>query len=309
MLQFKRAEGPLNFEERERERALLAEHEEDWLGELSGIVTRPIFKKGFLSECAVRRDVDLRPMELPQWSTVRRIAGSSDVIHARRLTSLESIGPIEQEDLFQLQIRPALPRVKELIIEVSPGIEASLIDWVPHVKMLPRLKRLALQYPEHIPDGHPRTFRPAPYANLLARPDLRGISSFAIRRRVMLRYGHGAPSEEWIRLAPWLQFFRSNKRLEKLRLEISRGWAFRLHRVQNDLLLVAEWNSRAATGTLKALRFALDQVYKGTFKRIHIEQTGVRLPHHAEALARALKGLEGATLSLAGDRPLDPART
>ncbi len=308
MLQFKRAESSLSYAERKKERALLAAHGQSWLGELAEAIEEPIFRKGFLSECTVRSGLDPHLMKSPQWATVRRVAGGPDIIHAPGLSSLEVIGPIKTEVLTLLQTKPELPKVKGLIVTAPALVRSDPAEWVPQLNMLPNIRHFELQYPEHIVNMLSSKLLPPPYTALLARPDTRGVASFTIQKRIMLTHGHHNPTEEWVGLAPWLQFFRAHKRLEKVRLEISRGWAFQIHRAQGELRIVAEWNSMAATGTLNALRFALYHLKRDDLKRVHIEQTGVRLPHHAEALARALKGLEGVSSSVLGDGPLDPAR-
>jgi uncharacterized protein (TIGR02996 family) len=291
-LQYKKEREALDSRQAHRERQLLRDHGEAWLGPLAPVIDARtmIFRKGFLAECQASFASPAQKAALlghPLWATVERLGADADMLAHPCMRSLRAIGPLPAATMLALQHQRPLPHIREVKLDLplDPMWEHLL---AAIQSRLPGLRSIAFSWPDVFLE-YSRGLQPALYQTWFHGSDALGVERVVIRERMMLAYPRweffDSPHPD---LARWLEFCRSSAHLCQLVLQPYHGWTFTLQSESAGWTLCIDWNTVAATADIKGLELALSRVDRGAFVHIAARISGVERPHHQRMLEQVL---------------------
>jgi uncharacterized protein (TIGR02996 family) len=276
-------------EQKERERALLRDHSEEWLGPLARVIESCTFERGFLHACTVRFGSAHEMEEAapsPLWATVERLAGQVQFAGMGAFRALRTLGPASFEDLEKLWRHAALPSITEVMTEVH-ALTPDDARFLGDARPFPRLKNLGLIAPDRFePLGHdllsPHTIR-----FLLAGRRARKLEKLAIRARATYTRAAAGDALPRPELLAWWELVREVD-LPELWLEPSHGIRHRFFRERDAWSLEIHWRTEFATGDPAEIERSLRGVPDHAFHRVVVRQLGVPMPHHRDQITRVL---------------------
>lgn len=284
VLQFKRASGVIEVHEAERERRLLAQHGDAWLGELAPAVARRdrVFKKGFLSGGTVTfsgLDEKRKLIAHPAWRTVERLAGDVDLITRPELWLLSSIGPIAPDRVEPLAKRTLPPKVDELRIAVGSDFAESDQERIGRLAELDQIRRVRIEFDDtYFPT--PLALQPSVFAALLSSRLIGHLESLSLRRRA-----NGGPRtsddpDDSLDLRSWLAIFRMLPALKTIHLVPSPSFGYRVERRASGFALIVDLLTEFAAGHPRDFRRGIVGERARDFVEIRLRQWGTVLTHH-----------------------------
>lgn len=281
-----------------RERELLAEHGEDWLGPLAPVLVRDtaVFRRGFVAEGRARFDSKRQEADSlaePAWATIEKLAAEPDVLVHPGLTGLWSIGPITGGPLLILSNAP-LPRITELRVAPLSEYDEELA-WKTLSRessrrlRVPSLQRLEILYHDdyELPQ---RDMWSRSYDSRFRGPFSRGLDSFVLRKRITPDH------ESWLEfdlprpdLAQWAGAMSYPHYPRSIVLQPCHGWRFTLTRDEDRQIdLRIDWYPMNATGDLRGLELAVRHTEATTFRAVHVHIAGLERRHYRDQLAGVL---------------------
>jgi uncharacterized protein (TIGR02996 family) len=296
VLQYKKEREALDSRQAHRERQLLRDRGEAWLGPLAPVIDARtmVFRKGFLAECQASFASPAQKVALlgnPLWATVEKLDADADVLAHPCMRSLRAIGPLPAATVLALQDQRLLAHIREVQLEVPESSQFHPAwEQLPAVitSRLPGVRTFTFSWPDVFLE-HSRGFQPTQYKPWLQGTGALGLECVIIRERMMLAYprweSFDSPHPD---LARWLEFCRSSAHLRQLVLQPYHGWIFALQREDAGWSLDIDWNTVAATADIKGLELALSRVNRGAFAHIAARISGVERPHHRRMLEQVL---------------------
>jgi uncharacterized protein (TIGR02996 family) len=122
-------DDPRREQLRDRERRLLAGHEEEWLGPLRAWATGWAFRRGFLDAITVPAATYLQHTTIPRPATVRRVEVDLD----RFEVSADALAVVPQSVAYENVLLPAGFRGGTLVLAVPDPLDANIVEMMRYL--------------------------------------------------------------------------------------------------------------------------------------------------------------------------------